>query len=56
VFLLHERLAAYGLACTRPEISAVTGKGDEPSRVWRHDGLLAAATSPTGHAGSSTAG
>ena len=37
---LHERLAAYGLACTRLGIEAVTAHGQELHRVWRHDGLL----------------
>ncbi|MGX1617392.1 DNA polymerase Y family protein [Micromonospora chalcea] len=41
--LLHERLAAYGLACTRLGIEAVTAHGQELHRVWRHDGLLTAA-------------
>ncbi|GAA3761602.1 DNA polymerase Y family protein [Micromonospora maritima] len=40
---LHERLAAYGLACTRLGIEAVTTHGQELHRVWRHDGLLTAA-------------
>lgn len=40
---LHERLAAYGLACTRLGIEAVTADGQELHRVWRHDGLLDAA-------------
>ncbi|WBB75302.1 DNA polymerase Y family protein [Micromonospora sp. WMMD1128] len=40
---LHERLAAYGLACTRIGIEAVTAHGQELHRVWRHDGLLTAA-------------
>ncbi|RZU77229.1 protein ImuB [Micromonospora kangleipakensis] len=40
---LHERLAAYGLACTRLGIEAVTAHGQELHRVWRHDGLLTAA-------------
>ncbi|MFD2763221.1 DNA polymerase Y family protein [Micromonospora eburnea] len=39
---LHERLAAYGLACTRLGIEAVTAHGQELHRVWRHDGLLTA--------------
>ncbi|WP_233514067.1 DNA polymerase Y family protein, partial [Micromonospora craterilacus] len=37
---LHERLAGYGLACTRLGIEAVTAHGQELHRVWRHDGLL----------------
>ncbi|MEN3308898.1 MAG: protein ImuB [Micromonosporaceae bacterium] len=41
--VMHERLAGYGLACTRLEISAVTADGQQLSRVWRHDGLLSAA-------------
>ncbi|MFG1748042.1 DNA polymerase Y family protein [Micromonospora chalcea] len=41
--LLHERLAGYGLACTRLGIEAVTAHGQELHRVWRHDGLLTAA-------------
>ncbi|WP_305786546.1 DNA polymerase Y family protein [Symbioplanes lichenis] len=40
---LHERLAAYGLACTRLGIEAITADGQELHRVWRHDGLLDAA-------------
>ncbi|WP_433343576.1 DNA polymerase Y family protein [Micromonospora sp. CA-111912] len=40
---LHDRLAAYGLACTRLGIEAVTAHGQELHRVWRHDGLLTAA-------------
>ncbi|WP_089157239.1 DNA polymerase Y family protein [Micromonospora sp. NBS 11-29] len=40
---LHERLSAYGLACTRLGIEAVTAHGQELHRVWRHDGLLTAA-------------
>ncbi|PRY30101.1 protein ImuB [Pseudosporangium ferrugineum] len=40
---LHERLAAYGMACTRLGIEAVTADGQELHRVWRHDGLLTAA-------------
>jgi protein ImuB len=40
---LHERLAAYGLACTRLGIEAVTANGQELHRVWRHDGTLTAA-------------
>jgi protein ImuB len=39
---LHERLAAYGLGCTRLGIEAVTAHGEELHRVWRHDGLLTA--------------
>ncbi|MEV8507682.1 DNA polymerase Y family protein [Actinoplanes sp. NPDC051475] len=40
---LHDRLGAYGLACTRLGIEAVTADGQELHRVWRHDGLLTAA-------------
>ncbi|WP_018785280.1 DNA polymerase Y family protein [Micromonospora sp. CNB394] len=40
---LHERLAGYGLACTRLGIEAVTAHGQELHRVWRHGGLLTAA-------------
>ncbi|WP_435124991.1 DNA polymerase Y family protein [Micromonospora tulbaghiae] len=40
---LHERLAGYGLVCTRLGIEAVTAHGQELHRVWRHDGLLTAA-------------
>ncbi|MEV6346663.1 DNA polymerase Y family protein [Actinoplanes sp. NPDC051851] len=40
---LHDRLTAYGLACTRLGIEAVTEDGQELHRVWRHDGLLGAA-------------
>ncbi len=39
---LHERLAGYGLACTRLGISATTEHGEELHRTWRHDGLLSA--------------
>jgi protein ImuB len=41
---LHATLAGYGLACTRLAIEAVTAHGEELHRVWRHDGLLTAAT------------
>jgi protein ImuB len=37
---LHERLSAYGLACTRLAIAAVSAQGEELHRVWRHDGVL----------------
>ncbi|HET6214960.1 MAG TPA: DNA polymerase Y family protein [Micromonosporaceae bacterium] len=37
---LHERLAAYGLACTRLVIEAVTAHGEELHRTWRHEGML----------------
>ncbi len=40
---LHDGLAAYGLACTRLGIEAVTADGQELHRVWRHDGTLTAA-------------
>ncbi|GLY01865.1 DNA polymerase Y family protein [Actinoplanes sp. NBRC 101535] len=40
---VHDRLAAYGLACTRLGVEAVTADGQELCRVWRHDGLLTAA-------------
>ncbi|MDR7278191.1 DNA polymerase Y family protein [Catenuloplanes atrovinosus] len=40
---LHDRLAAHGLACTRLGITAVTERGEELHRVWRHDGLLTTA-------------
>jgi protein ImuB len=40
---LHERLAGYGLACTRLGITAVTDNGEELHRTWRHDGLLSEA-------------
>ena len=36
----HERLAGFGLACTRLGIEAVTAHGEELHRIWRHDGLL----------------
>ncbi|WP_051367649.1 Y-family DNA polymerase [Hamadaea tsunoensis] len=39
---LHEKLAAYGLACTRLAITAVTADGRELHREWRHDGILTA--------------
>lgn len=34
------RLAGVGLACTRLGITAITERGEELHRVWRHDGLL----------------
>ena len=37
---LHDRLAGYGLACTRLGIEAVTANGEELHRTWRHEGLL----------------
>lgn len=37
---LHERLSAYGLACTRLAIEAVSVHSEELHRVWRHDGIL----------------
>jgi protein ImuB len=37
---LHERLAGHGLACTRLGIEALTERGEELHRTWRHDGLL----------------
>ncbi|GAA3296205.1 DNA polymerase Y family protein [Dactylosporangium vinaceum] len=37
---LHERLGRHGLACTRLAIEAVTDRGEELVRTWRHDGLL----------------
>ncbi|MBO0868533.1 MAG: DNA polymerase Y family protein [Micromonosporaceae bacterium] len=40
---LHDRLAGYGLACTRLGITATTGHGEQLHRTWRHDGLLSAA-------------
>ena len=40
---LHDKLAGYGLACTRLGIEAVTAHGQELHRVWRHDGLLTTA-------------
>ncbi|XVV17608.1 DNA polymerase Y family protein [Actinoplanes sp. CA-131856] len=40
---LHDGLSAYGLACTRLGIEAVTADGQELHRVWRHDGTLTAA-------------
>ncbi|GID32061.1 DNA polymerase Y family protein [Paractinoplanes brasiliensis] len=40
---LHDKLAAYGLACTRLGIEAVTANGQELHRVWRHDGTLTSA-------------
>lgn len=40
---LHDRLAAYGLACTRLGVEAVTVSGQELHRTWRHEGLLTAA-------------
>jgi protein ImuB len=40
---LHEKLAGHGLACTRLGIAAITERGAELYRTWRHDGLLTAA-------------
>jgi protein ImuB len=40
---LHERLAGHGLACTRLGIEALTERGEELHRTWRHDGLLTTA-------------
>lgn len=40
---LHAQLAGHGLACTRLGIEAVTERGEELYRTWRHDGLLTAA-------------
>jgi protein ImuB len=40
---LHDTLAGHGLACTRLGIEALTERGEELHRVWRHDGLLTAA-------------
>jgi protein ImuB len=37
---LYERLAGFGLGCTRLGIEAVTAHGEELHRTWRHDGLL----------------
>ena len=39
---LHEKLAGYGLVCTRLAIVAITADGQELERVWRHDGVLTA--------------
>ena len=39
---MHDRLAGYGLACTRLAIDAVTVHGEHLHRVWRHDGVLTA--------------
>src|SRR3954466_7458026 len=39
---LHQRVAALGLACTRIRIEAETEHGESLSRLWRHDGALAA--------------
>jgi protein ImuB len=39
---LHERLAGYGLAATRLEITTLTADGQQLSRIWRHDGILTA--------------
>ena len=52
---LHDGLAARGLTCVRVQVRATWADGRENSRLWRHDGLLSAAASPTGSAGSSTA-
>jgi protein ImuB len=40
---LHGKLSGHGLACTRLGIEAVTERGEELHRTWRHDGLLGAA-------------
>ena len=37
---LHDKLSGHGLACTRLGIEAVTERGEELHRTWRHDGLL----------------
>jgi protein ImuB len=37
---LHERLAGYGLGCTRLRIEAETEHGERHERVWRHEGAL----------------
>src|SRR3954447_12024329 len=39
---LHQRVAALGLSCTRIRIEAETEHGESLSRLWRHDGSLAA--------------
>ncbi len=39
---LHDKLSGHGLACTRLGIEAVTERGEELHRTWRHDGLLSA--------------
>ena len=41
--LLHDGLAARGLACIRVRVTACWADGRESSRLWRHDGLLSAA-------------
>jgi protein ImuB len=41
--LLHDGLAARGLACVRVQVTACWADGRESSRLWRHDGLLSAA-------------
>src|SRR5262249_37740922 len=40
---LQERRVGHGRACTRLVIEAVTERGEELRRTWRHDGLLSAA-------------
>jgi protein ImuB len=39
---MHDRLAAAGLACVRVQVQVCCEDGRELSRLWRHDGLLAA--------------
>lgn len=39
---LYERLAGYGLACTRLAITAITTDARELHREWRHEGVLTA--------------
>ena len=40
---LHAGLAARGLTCVRVQVQVTWADGGESSRLWRHDGLLAAA-------------
>ena len=53
---LQERLDSRGLACTRIAIEAETEHGEHLVRLWRHEGGLTPAASPSGRAGSSTGG
>jgi protein ImuB len=39
---LHQRLATFGLACTRMAIEAETEHGEHLIRLWRHEGALTA--------------
>jgi protein ImuB len=41
--VVHARLAAAGLACTRLAVEVETEHGEQLTRVWRHEGSLTAA-------------